>query len=267
MQAYRYLWWILCAALLLGGSLVVSAEPSADASVANNTADGDNAALTLKTLAVNHLNAKRLAEQLTPFVPAPGTIAVVNQRLVINSSAHNIAEIESLLQQLDTPPEELTLSVRFNAPQASPIANTDTNSHHYQTRAIDHTARKVRTQAHQPTRIAQSHIQEDLTPSGWGGFNTQHRKSEGYELYATIELNGETATLALATRHYQGSKTDQDLYDIETRISGPVGQWLALTPGELKNTPSGTKRYQLPPSGDTMYIKVERVSDTVTTQK
>ncbi|WP_339614894.1 secretin N-terminal domain-containing protein [uncultured Gilvimarinus sp.] len=270
MRAYRYIRWLLCTALFVGVSgvnVAVGAEPSTNNALADTTAGEEQSTLILKTLPLHHLNAEQLVEQLAPFVPAPGTIAVVNHRLVINSNAHNIAEIEALLQQLDTPAEELTLSVRFSAPQEPNGLSAGTNHRHYQTRAINQRAPQVRTQTQQPTRIAQSHIQEDLTPSGWGGFNRQRRQSEGYELYATIALNADTATIELATRHFQGNEVEQDLYDIETRVSGPVGQWLALTPSEPQNTSNTAKHYQLPLSGQTIYIKVERARESASKHK
>jgi|GEM_PF-6482516 len=182
-----------------------------------------SAALVLKVLPLKHGNADRLVHQLAPFVPPPGTITAVNRQLVINSSAAGIAQIEALLQQLDTPPEALLLSIRFDAP--AELMAQKRNNRHYQAGAPTAGAiTQVRSQSHQPTGIAQSQSHQPLSLSRWGEIGTTQRQAEGYRLYATVELHHNQASVSLAMRRYQGDVTDPHRYDINTQISGPLGQ-------------------------------------------
>ncbi|WP_041523025.1 hypothetical protein [Gilvimarinus agarilyticus] len=216
------------------------------------------APLITKTLPVNHLDTAATAKQLAPLVPPPGSITTVNRQLVIRSTAQNIADIETLLQELDTPPEEITVSVLYRTTR--PGNNADDTSRHYQTPQTPGNAPQVRTQTGQPTQIARSHSHNELIPIGWGGFEVQSHVTKGYEIFAMVTLTDNIATVALAAHQYDGDNIQQDAYELYTRVSGPVGQWLALDSNRQTTQQDNNKRYQLPDNGKKLFIKIDRLN-------
>ena len=247
---------ILLACLWLFSAHAFSAYVT-NSGAANNEAE-TGPTLTTKSLSVKHLDIEKTARQLAPLVPSPGHITFLNHHLIVYSTAHNIAAIEALLAELDTPPEEIVVSVHYS----SRIPNTkDANKtkHHYQTPQSPENAPQVRTQTGRPTHIARSRKRNELIPIGWGGFETQQQSLNGYNLYVTVTLDEDIATIRLASHYVNGDNIEHDTYDLQTRVSGPLGQWLSVNPSTQEARPITGKHYQLPDNGKRLFLKIDRL--------
>lgn len=214
-------------------------------------------------LEIIELKSRQVSEMiplLRPFVEADGSIAGMNNQLIIRTSPHNLQEIRKILQRLDRPPRDLMISVRqvdaanlvrqrsqadINAMigKGKVIVGQQGDREGLRYRLRESTTRSDRDITHRlrvnegyPAFIATGQaipLAEQTTiidgRTVYQQRSTRYRQlSSGF--YVTPRLNGDQVTLEISPgmerlAGEQGVYTTQEAH---TRVSGPLGEWITI---------------------------------------
>ena len=165
------------------------------------------------------------------FIGKNGKVSAYGNQLIVEAAPSKIQNLENLLAQLDTPAKRLLITVDTRD-NALPDSNPDT-------RVISTASRKGGIQQIQATegvpaqiRIGQSVPLTSTQTDAYGRVlaQTDYRDvTRGF--YVTANVTGETVHLAISTHLDTMSQEQPDVVNVQntdTRISGPLGQWITL---------------------------------------
>lgn len=65
-----------------------------------------------EVISIGYRDASEVASMLRPFVPPPGTVASFSDKLIVKTTPENLRELKQLLNELDTAPANLLVSVK-----------------------------------------------------------------------------------------------------------------------------------------------------------
>lgn len=214
-------------------------------------------------LEIIQLKSRQVGEMiplLEPFIEADGSIAGMNNQLIIRTSEQNLEEIRDILQRLDRPPRRLMVSVRQGSADtvARSRSQADINSMIGNSKVIvgnrnnqadlryrlqESSTRSNREINHRlqvtegyPAFIITGQaipIPQQTTIIGNRSLYQQrttryHHLSSGF--YVTTHLNGDRVTLEISPQMerpagQQGVHTTQQAH---TRVSGRLGEWITI---------------------------------------
>ncbi|MFI8482748.1 secretin N-terminal domain-containing protein [Pseudomonas sp. NPDC078700] len=204
----------------------------------------------------------RTADEILPVVQSTlgneGKVTPYGNKLIVNASSEKISEVRSLLEQLDTKPRRLLISVdtsdsniqtdqgyningtlsagngevqvgrgEINGRDQVRIINRSTNSR-------GGGVQQVQTNEGYPALI-QVGQSVPLTSTGTGAYgqvysNTEYRDvTRGF--YVTASVTGDQAHISLSSNRDRVSQNRPDVIEVQstdTRVSGPIGQWITV---------------------------------------
>lgn len=234
----------------------------------------------------------RTAEDVLPVVQSAldgqGKVSPYGNQLVINASPEKIQEVRNLLQQLDTAPRRLLISVDTNessfqdrdgyridgsasAGNTEVIAGRGEVHGRDQVRVIRRSteSRSGGTQQIQATEGYPALIQVGqsvpLTNTSVGPYgqvyqNTQYRNvTRGF--YVTASITGDMVHVSISSNNDRVNQHQPGVIDTQstdTRVSGRLGEWLPLggISGETRNDDSGFLRQQSTRSANDMSMRI-----------
>ncbi len=68
--------------------------------------------MVTEVISIGYRDASEVASMLRPFVPPPGTVASFSDKLIVKTTPDNLRELKQLLNELDTAPTNLLVSVK-----------------------------------------------------------------------------------------------------------------------------------------------------------
>ncbi len=203
----------LIAALLLAGSLAAQAAT--------------------EVLPLQYRTSAELLPTAQGFLGKDGTVSAFENKLIVNASPERIDDLRALLQQLDTAPKRLLISVD----------NSDSNFQDnrgnariisYGTSNRDGGLQQIQASEGQPAliQVGQSIPITSTSTDGYGRIqsNTEYRNvTQGF--YVTPSLSGETVRLQISSNHDRISHERADVVKVQstdTTITGRLGEWITL---------------------------------------
>ncbi|MNF66212.1 hypothetical protein D3C76_770370 [compost metagenome] len=227
-----------------------------------------SAVAATEIIALNHRTSDDLLPAAQDFLGKDGSVSAYgNQLMVKTEDPRKITEVRALVEQLDTSPRRLLISV-------------DTRDSNYQdeqgnsTRIIRHSTRNrsgglQQVQASEgspaliqmgqsvPLTTAQTDFYGDLQSQ------TQYRNvTQGF--YVTASVTGDTVHLDISTNNDRLNRDRQDVVDVQStdsKVSGPLGQWITLAGTNQQSQAdrqSMTRQYSTQGSNDmTLRVKVD----------
>ncbi|MFJ4349066.1 secretin N-terminal domain-containing protein [Pseudomonas sp. NPDC089401] len=182
---------------------------------------------------LQHRSSAELLPAAQSFIGRDGTVSAFENKLIVNASPERIDDLRTLLQQLDTAPKRLLISVD----------NDDSNYQdnrgngrviHYGTSNRDGGMQQIQASEGQPAliQIGQSIPITSTSTDGYGRIqsNTEYRNvTQGF--YVTPTLSGETVRLQITTNNDRMSQERADVVKVQstdTTITGRLGEWITL---------------------------------------
>ena len=232
-------------------------------------------------ITLHFADAREVAEALNGLIEPGSSVRVYRNQLVLSAGSAHLAELRGIIALLDEAPRQLLISIK--SPQA--------RSHQsHRTRIDQH--RETPWTSRTGTTITQTRIRTSTLSRGPGSTSpASHsiRAMEGREAYirktavATVggtrnhvvslnedqgfwvkaRVNKDSVTLSIRSRHASGAGARRQ--DIDTRISGRLGQWIAV--GSITREAQHDSRSNTGFAGrqhhntDTVYLKVELIPE------
>ena len=186
-----------------------------------------------EVLPLNHRTSAELLPAAQAFIGKDGSISTFENKLIINAEPGKIDELRTLLQQLDTAPKRLLISVD----------NTDSNVQdnrgnarviRYGTANREGGLQQVQASEGTPAliQVGQSIPITSTQTDSYGRVqsNTEYRNvTQGF--YVTASVTGETVHLAISTNRDRMSQERPDVVNVQstdTTVSGRLGEWIPL---------------------------------------
>lgn len=204
----------------------------------------------------------RTAEDVLPVAQSvlgnEGRVTAYGNQLVVNAEPAKIRELQQVLGELDTRPHQLLISVDtsdsgqvdqrgYSVDGSVSAGNVEIQSGRGEVNGRDQVriinrstnSRGGGTQQVRASEGAPAFIQvgqsQPVTNAGVGPYGQVYSQTEYRDanqgMYVTASLSGNLVHLTLSTRNdrfngnYQGSMNTSST---ETRISGPIGQWIEV---------------------------------------
>ena len=203
----------LCAALLLAASLTAQAAT--------------------EVLPLQHRSSAELLPAAQAFIAKDGTVSAFENKLIVNASPERIDDLRALLQQLDTAPKRLLISVDNND---SNFQDNRGNGQviRYGTSNRDGGMQQVQASEGQPAliQVGQSIPVTSTSTDGYGRLqsNTEYRNvTQGF--YVTPSVSGDRVRLQISSNNDRISNERADVVKVQstdTTITGKLGEWLTL---------------------------------------
>lgn len=188
-----------------------------------------------EVLPLQHRSSAELLPAAQAFIGKDGTVSAFENKLIVNASPERIDDLRTLLQQLDTAPKRLLISVDNND---SNFQDNRGNARviHYGTSNRDGGMQQIQASEGQPAliQIGQS-IPITSTSTSTDGYgriqsNTEYRNvTQGF--YVTPSLSGDTVRLQISTNNDRISQERADVVKVQstdTTITGKLGEWITL---------------------------------------
>ncbi|WP_205524593.1 secretin N-terminal domain-containing protein [Pseudomonas putida] len=182
---------------------------------------------------LQHRSSAELLPAAQSFIGRDGTVSAFENKLIVNASPERIDDLRALLQQLDTAPKRLLISVDNND---SNYQDNRGNSQviRYGTSNRDGGLQQIQASEGQPAliQIGQSIPITSTSTDGYGRIqsNTEYRNvTQGF--YVTPSLSGDTVRLQISTNNDRMSQERADVVKVQstdTTISGRLGEWITL---------------------------------------
>ncbi|WP_409520942.1 secretin N-terminal domain-containing protein [Pseudomonas sp.] len=186
-----------------------------------------------EVIALQHRSSAELLPAAQSFLGRDGTVSAFEDKLVVNADAKRIDDLRALLQQLDTVPRRLLISVD----------NTDSNDQdtrgdgrviRYGTSNRNGGLQQIQASEGQPAliQVGQSIPITSASTDGYGRLqtDTQYRNvTQGF--YVTPYLSGERVRLQISSNNDRTSSERADVVDVQstdTTITAPLGEWVNL---------------------------------------
>lgn len=201
----------------------------------------------------------RTAEDVLPVAQQvlgnEGRVTAYGNQLVVNAELEKIRELQQVLEQLDTRPHQLLISLdTVDGSQSGYSVNGSVSAGNVeiqagrgevngrdQVRIINRStsSRGGGTQQVRATEGSPAFIQvgqsQPVTNAGIGPYGQVYSQTEYRDanqgMYVTASLSGNLVHITLSTRNdrfngnYQGSMNTSSA---DTRVSGPIGQWIEI---------------------------------------
>ncbi|WP_178080882.1 secretin N-terminal domain-containing protein [Pseudomonas sp. B14(2017)] len=188
-----------------------------------------------EVLPLQHRSSAELLPAAQAFIGKDGTVSAFENKLIVNASPERIDDLRTLLQQLDTAPKRLLISVDNND---SNFQDNRGNARviHYGTSNRDGGMQQIQASEGQPAliQVGQS-IPITSTSTSTDGYgriqsNTEYRNvTQGF--YVTPSLSGDTVRLQISTNNDRISQERADVVKVQstdTTITGKLGEWITL---------------------------------------
>lgn len=234
----------LVAALLLAASLSASAAT--------------------EVLPLQHRSSAELLPTAQSFLGKDGTVSAFEDKLIVNASPERIDDLRSLLQQLDTAPRRLLISVDNDD---SNYQDTRGNARiiQYGTSNREGGLQQIQASEGQPALIqtGKSIPVTSTSSDGYGRVqsDTRYRNvTQGF--YVTPSVTGETVRLQISTNNDRMSQERPDVVNVQstdTTVTGKLGQWIDLAGYNQQsqaNTAPSTLTYSTQ-RGENMTLRVK----------
>jgi len=234
---------------------LASLSPTTIAGVALTGAllTGTTAAQTLVTevIPVGHQEVEALAQTLRPLVPAPGSVSSFRDKLVVRTSAANLAELKEVIAALDHPPRSLLVSVHRGASGSRRAAGYEGSAAAGSAGAVSGSVRVTGTegssgeQVDQRLRVLEGRSAFIRTgaevPVGErtvivSGNVATVQDSVRYRdattgIYVRPRLRGQHVTLEIIPHRARPSGRGDGTFEVEeahTVVSGRLGEWIEI---------------------------------------
>ncbi|QBF26200.1 secretin [Pseudomonas tructae] len=182
----------------------------------------------------NHRTGEDLLPAAQSFLGNDGSVTIVGNQLIVKTeNARKITELRALIEQLDTAPKRLLISV-----------DTSDSNDQYDpdgSRVIRHSTsnrtgglQQIQASEGSPALIqmGQSVPLTNVQANYYGGLQsqTQYRNvTQGF--YVTASVTGETVHLNISTNNDRMSQERPDVVKVQstdTKVSGKLGEWITL---------------------------------------
>ena len=201
----------------------------ADCAIADN--------LVIEVIPVSNRPLDELVAIVRPLVPAPGSVSVVDNQLVINSTPNKIAQIKRMLAKVDRPPKNLMVTVRYGVKGEIPEGeDADRRLHtRYSTERVRDSLRARVLEGHEVFVTTGESVPVASNSRALFGVGViaavpgvEYRDvSSGF--YLRPRLNGRRVTIDVFAHRAQLSRWGGgriDSQETATLISGFLGEWI-----------------------------------------
>ncbi|MCV9920322.1 secretin [Pseudomonas sp. BT-42-2] len=182
---------------------------------------------------LQHRSSAELLPTAQAFLGKDGSVSAFENKLIVNAEPERIDDLRTLLQQLDTAPKRLLISVDNND---SNFQDNRGNARviRYGTANRDGGMQQVQASEGQPAliQVGQSIPITSSSTDGYGRIqtNTEYRNvTQGF--YVTPSLSGETVRLAISSNNDRMSSERPDVVKVQstdTTVTGKLGEWITL---------------------------------------
>jgi type II secretory pathway component GspD/PulD (secretin) len=186
-----------------------------------------------EVIALQHRSSAELLPAAQSFIGKDGSVNTFEDKLIVNAPQPRIDDLRALLQQLDTAPKRMLISVD----------NSDSNFQdnrgnarviQYGTANREGGLQQVQASEGQPAliQVGQSIPVTSTSTDGYGRLqsNTEYRNvTQGF--YVTPRLSGDTVRLQISTNNDRMSHERPDVVKVQstdTTITGKLGEWITL---------------------------------------
>ncbi|MDU9401984.1 secretin N-terminal domain-containing protein [Pseudomonas sp. zfem004] len=186
-----------------------------------------------EVIPLQHRSSAELLPAAQSFLGKDGSVSTFEDKLIVNASQERIDDLRTLLQQLDTAPKRLLISVDNND---SNFQDNRGNARviHYGTANRDGGLQQIQASEGQPAliQVGQSIPITSTSTDGYGRIqsDTQYRNvTQGF--YVTPRLTGDTVRLQISTNNDRMSQERADVVKVQstdTTVTGRLGEWITL---------------------------------------
>ncbi len=249
-------------------------------------------AQSLDTIELKNRSAEELIPVLQPLLESGGALSGQGYTLFVRTSAANLAQLRSAVEQLDRKPRQLLVSVRRSTAeemereraQASGTVRNDRGSgsvnEHPSTRTratISGSSSNLQTSGGRVTSVSVLEGSSAFISSGtsvpivtmvgggvgrqrWGAASTQYRDlTNGF--LVTPRVSGDSVVLEVEQRADTLRDGAINTQQVSTQVSGRIGEWVQL--GGIDNTSSTSqsgvlsRRHSTARDSQSVWIKVD----------
>ncbi|WP_442108568.1 secretin N-terminal domain-containing protein [Pseudomonas sp. NUPR-001] len=186
-----------------------------------------------EVLPLNHRSSAELLPTAQAFLGKDGSVSAFENKLIVNAEPQRIDDLRTLLQQLDTAPRRLMISVDNND---SNYQDNRGNARiiHYGTANREGGLQQVQATEGKPAliQVGQSIPVTSTRTDGYGRIdsNTEYRNvTQGF--YVTASVNGNDVNLSISTNNDRMSQERPDVVKVQstdTTVSGKLGEWITV---------------------------------------
>ncbi|WP_225923118.1 secretin N-terminal domain-containing protein [Pseudomonas xantholysinigenes] len=186
-----------------------------------------------EVIPLQHRSSAELLPAAQSFIGKDGTVSTFEDKLIVNASQQRIDDLRALLQQLDTAPKRLLISVDNND---SNFQDNHGNARviRYGTANREGGLQQVQASDGQPAliQVGQSIPVTSTSTDGYGRIqsNTEYRNvTQGF--YVTPRLSGDTVRLQISSNNDRMSQERADVVKVQstdTTVTGKLGEWITL---------------------------------------
>lgn len=186
-----------------------------------------------EVLPLNHRTSAELLPAAQSFLGKNGTVSAFENKLIVDADPERIDSLRALLEQLDTAPRRLLISVDNND---SNFQDNRGNARviHYGTANREGGLQQVQASEGKPALVqfGQSIPITSTSTDGFGRIqsDTEYRNvSQGF--YVTASVTGDTVHLDISTNNDRMSQERPDVVKVQstdTTVSGKLGEWITL---------------------------------------
>jgi len=222
------------------------------------------AASTLEVIDLRYREAQALIPLLQPLLPADARLSGRGFQLIVRAEPATLAEIRRLLPRLDTPPDNLLVSVRFSEAVAldrsrarvgGGVVIGDERVRGGGRVVLEQRRGQRQDRVDQQLRVLDGYealirvSEETLRRSYWGDY--LHEAVTGFRVRPRVSGNRVSLTLAAQRERRRGGTGAA----AETVLSGQLGEWLpvALSTGGELTADGGAAREIF------MWVRVQRL--------
>lgn len=186
-----------------------------------------------EVLPLNYRTSAELLPAAQSFLGKDGSVSAFENKLIVNAEPGKIDELRVLLQQLDSAPKRLLISVDNND---SNFQDNRGNARviHYGTTNREGGMQQIQASEGTPAliQVGESVPLTTAQTDGYGRLQsqTQYRNvTQGF--YVTANVSGETVHLSISTNNDRMSQERPDVVKVQstdTKVTGRLGEWITL---------------------------------------
>ncbi|MGF6592078.1 secretin N-terminal domain-containing protein [Pseudomonas sp. 2835] len=186
-----------------------------------------------EVLPLSHRTSAEILPAAQAFIGQDGSVSAFENKLIVNAEPERIDDLRTLLQQLDTAPRRLLISVDNND---SNFQDDRGNARviRYGTANREGGLQQVQASEGSPAliQVGQSIPITSTSTDGYGRVqsDTEYRNvTQGF--YVTASVTGDTVHLNISTNNDRMSQERPDVVKVQstdTKVSGKLGEWITL---------------------------------------
>ncbi|UVM57829.1 secretin [Pseudomonas sp. B21-012] len=186
-----------------------------------------------EVLPLSHRTSAEILPTAQAFIGKDGSVSAFENKLIVNAEPERIDDLRTLLQQLDTAPRRLLISVDNND---SNFQDNRGNARviRYGTANREGGLQQVQASEGSPAliQVGQSIPITSTSTDGYGRVqsDTEYRNvTQGF--YVTASVTGDTVHLNISTNNDRMSQERPDVVKVQstdTKVSGKLGEWITL---------------------------------------